>query len=194
MYWCNWQHWERAGHARIVVVGFIGTIVVVLVALVCFCAVSLPTLEPIGFPVFIILLEVSEDGNLWNFQPLHTWLQSGFFAISSRLAHALSRCLNFIYSVSISSCCQQMPEVSQCSWGNGIFSFSDSSTKCKFSHVVTQKQPHFVLWKFIRRERERINVCMCPHVNTDMQIPYLLHLLSAFEASWFVLVTDIWNR
>lgn len=53
-------------------VGFIGTIMVVLMALVCFYAVSLPTLEPVGFPVFIILLKVSEDGSLWNFQPLHT--------------------------------------------------------------------------------------------------------------------------
>lgn len=53
-------------------VGFIGTIMVVLMALVCFYAVSLPTLEPVGFPVFIILPKVSEDGSLWNFQPLHT--------------------------------------------------------------------------------------------------------------------------
>lgn len=144
MYWCNWQHWEQCWsrkYPRIVVVGLIGTIVVVLVALVCFCAVSLTTLEPVGFPVFIILLEVSEDGNLWNFQPLHTWLQLGFFAISSRLAHALSRCLNLIYSVSISSCCQQMPEISQCSWGNGIFSFSDSSTKCKFFTLLCKSSP-----------------------------------------------------
>ena len=62
-------------------VGFIGTIMVVLVALVCFYAVSLPTWEPVGLPVFLILLKVSEDGCLWNFQPLHTWPLSGFFVI-----------------------------------------------------------------------------------------------------------------
>lgn len=157
MYWCNWQHWEQCWsrkYPRTVVAGFIRTIVVVLVSLVCFYAVSLPTLESVGLPVFIILLEVSDDGNLWNFQPLHTWLQSGFFAISSRLAHALSRCLNLIHSVSISSSSQQMPEVSQCSWGNGTFPFQTPPLNVNFSRCYTKAAPLCTLEIHWEREGE----------------------------------------